>query len=75
MVEYYRQQGIEIPALQPHELRHTAATNWALGKVDLYTISKLGGWTDLKMLARVYGHADVEAMRKALGLCHNDTNT
>lgn len=72
MVEHFKSQEIDMPALTPHELRHTAATQWALDKVDLYTIAKLGGWTDLKMLAKVYGHADVEAMRAALGLEGSD---
>lgn len=67
LAAHYADEGIDIPILTPHELRHTAATLWALNKIDLYTISKLGGWSDLKMLSKVYGHADVEAMRAALG--------
>lgn len=65
--EYYLKKDIDIPILNGHELRHTAATLWALNKVDVYTIAKLGGWSDLKMISKVYGHADLETMRKNLG--------
>ena len=69
MIAHYQAEGIDIPHLTPHELRHTAATLWGLNGVDVYTIAKLGGWGDLRMLSQVYGHADVEAMRNALGYC------
>lgn len=67
MVNFYKEQDIDLPALTPHELRHTAASAWANSQVDLFTIAKLGGWCDLKMLAKRYGHPDVEVMRNALG--------
>ena len=66
MRAYYLDKEIDVPILNPHEMRHTVATLWALDKVDLYAISKLGGWSDLKMLAKVYGHSDVEKMRETL---------
>lgn len=72
MEAHYKAKDIEIPKLNPHELRHTAATLWGLGGIDVYTIAKLGGWSDLKMLSKVYGHADVEAMRNTLGYAKQD---
>lgn len=67
MHDYYLDKGVDIPILEPHELRHTAATLWALDGIDVYTIAKLCGWSDLKMLSRVYGHSNPEALRKKLG--------
>ena len=66
MQAHYAEQGIHIEKLNPHELRHTAATLWGISGIDVYTIAKLGGWSDLKMLSKVYGHAEVESLRKAL---------
>ena len=40
----------------PYAVRHTFATDAILRGVDLQTIATLGGWTDLKMLSRVYQH-------------------
>lgn len=67
MHKYYEQQGIDIPELNCHELRHTAATLWALSGVDIYAIAKLGGWSNLKMLSEVYGHSSTDSLRKKLG--------
>ncbi len=54
----------EIPALSVHELRHTRATLWVKNDVDIFTISLMGGWTDLKMLRKRYAHVDVETLRR-----------
>lgn len=57
----------EVRPLTPHELRHTTATLLAYQGVDLYTVSRLMGHADLKMLQKRYLHDDLEAMRNALG--------
>ena len=67
MAAYYAEQGIEVPILNCHELRHTAATLWGLSGLDVYTIAKLGGWSDFKMISKVYGHSDADALRHRLG--------
>lgn len=59
-------EGIDLPILTPHELRHTAATTWGnMGMFD-YHIMHAGGWSDLKMVSTVYGHADVESLRSSM---------
>lgn len=58
----------EIPALTPHELRHTRATLWKDQGVDIFSIAKLMGHADLDMLAKRYAHNNVDTLKKALGL-------
>lgn len=56
----------EIPILNPHELRHTAATIWYENEVDLLSISKMLGHADLKMISKTYCHVKIETLRKAI---------
>lgn len=56
----------DIPILHPHELRHTCATLWKDRGVDIFSIAKLGGWSDLDMLAKRYAHNNVDTLRKAI---------
>lgn len=58
----------DVPALTPHELRHTRATLWKNNGVDLFSIAKLMGHVDLNMLSRKYAHNDIDTLKKALGL-------
>ena len=56
----------EIPRLTPHELRHTRATLWLAQGVPELMVAKLLGHCDLKMLAKIYDHTDVETLRTAI---------
>lgn len=69
MHEYYASldDPVDIPMLNPHELRHTAATIWKDDGVDLFSIAKLGGWADLDMLSKRYAHNNVDTLKRALG--------
>lgn len=58
----------EIPILSCHELRHTKATLLKDDGVDLFTIAKILGHSNLDMLSKRYAHNTVEALKKALGL-------
>ena len=58
----------DVPALNPHELRHTRATLWKDDGVDLFSIAKLLGHSDLDMLAKRYAHNNVDTLKRALGL-------
>ena len=70
MQAYYQSQEppILVPALNPHELRHTRASLWVNQDKNLFTIATTMGWGDLKMLRDRYAHADIESSRHGLGL-------
>lgn len=61
-----REYKEDIPILHPHELRHTCATLWKDRGVDIFSIAKLGGWSDLDMLAKRYAHNNVDTLRKEI---------
>lgn len=54
--------------LTPHELRHTFGTILREKGVDIYTIQKVMGHSDIKMAADIYVHNDIEVLRKSLKL-------
>lgn len=66
MHNYYMEQGIDVPALNVHELRHTRASIWVNEGKNLFAIAEMLGWSDLSMLRKVYGHADIQQLRKDL---------
>jgi integrase len=70
MREYYLKQDppVNIPVLNPHELRHTRATLWVNDGKNLLAIAETMGWGDLKMLRQRYAHSDVNVIRNALDL-------
>ncbi|MGN1303725.1 MAG: tyrosine-type recombinase/integrase [Oscillospiraceae bacterium] len=55
----------EIPALTPHELRHTYGTHLRRIGVDIYTIQKIMGHKDINITANTYVHDETETTRKA----------
>lgn len=68
MREHYLKQGVDIPILNPHELRHTRATIWVNDGENLFAVADILGHSDLKMLRKRYAHADTESVRKLLKL-------
>lgn len=66
MHKYYQEKGIEIPKLNPHELRHTRASIWVNGGENIFAVADVLGHSDLKMLRKRYAHSDVESTRKLL---------
>lgn len=66
MKEYYDNYDIEIPILNPHELRHTRTSLWVNSDVNLYAIASVMGWADLKMLRKKYAHPDIDKIRNAI---------
>lgn len=56
----------EIPALTPHELRHTRATLWWQEGVDLLSLGMAGGWGNLRMLRERYAHSNIDHLKKVL---------
>lgn len=68
MQQYYLARDIFIPALNIHELRHTRASLWVNQGKNLFAIAEMLGWSDLSMLRKVYGHADIQQLRKELDI-------
>lgn len=66
-IEHYADKEIEIPHLNPHEIRHTFATHRYAEGMNLLSLAKILGHTDLNMLAQRYGHTDLDKLRKDLG--------
>lgn len=57
-----------IPALSPHELRHTFGTLLREAGVDIYTIQRVMGHSDISVTSSVYVHNDIDVLRKQMGL-------
>lgn len=68
MHQYYLERDIYIPVLNIHELRHTRASLWVNQGKNLFAIAEMLGWSDLSMLRKVYGHADIQQLRKELDI-------
>ncbi len=66
MHEHYMQQGIDIPMLTPHELRHTRASIWVNDNKNLFAIAAVMGWGDLKMLRKTYAHSNTKQLKNEL---------
>lgn len=66
MKKISKEKGITI--VTPHGLRHSRASLWVAEDKNLFAIAELLGWSDLDMLRKRYGHADVEAIRKQLDI-------
>lgn len=63
---YFLEQGIDIPMLNSHELRHTRASIWVNDGENIFAVADVLGHSDLKMLRKRYAHSDVESTRKLL---------
>ena len=57
-----------VPNLTPHELRHTYGTLMRERGVDIYTIQKVLGHSNISVTAGIYVHNDIEVLRKSLKL-------
>jgi len=66
MHKHFIEQGIDIPILNPHELRHTRASIWVNDGENIFAVADVLGHSDLKMLRKRYAHTDVESTRKLL---------
>lgn len=64
---------LNIPKLTPHELRHTYGTLLREKGVDIYTIQKVMGHSDVSVTADVYIHNDINVLRKQLKIDVGET--
>ena len=62
-----------LPTLTPHELRHTFGTLLRENNVDIYTIQKVMGHSDISVTCSIYVHNDIEVLRKQLKLDEEET--
>ena len=60
------QKETGLPSLTPHELRHTFGTLLRENDVDIYTIQKVLGHSDITVTSNIYVHNDIEVLRKRL---------
>ena len=60
------QKETGLPILTPHELRHTFGTLLRENDVDIYTIQKVLGHSDITVTSNIYVHNDIEVLRKRL---------
>lgn len=58
----------KLPALTPHELRHSYGTMLRERGVDIYTISRVMGHSSVGVTEKVYVHNDIEVLRKKMQL-------
>lgn len=65
MLQFYNNK---IPALTAHELRHTFGTLLHARGVDIYTIQKVMGHSDIRVTADTYIHNDINVLQKAMKL-------
>jgi integrase len=61
-------EEINIPVLTPHELRHTFGTLLREVGVDIYTIQRIMGHSDISVTSSVYVHNDIAVLRRQMGL-------
>lgn len=64
---------LNIPKLTPHELRHTYGTLLLEKGVDIYTIQKVMGHSDVSVTADVYIHNNINVLRKQLKIDVGET--
>lgn len=68
MHKYFSEMNIDIPILNPHELRHTRASIWVNDGENIFAVADILGHADLKMLRKRYAHSDTESTRKLLNI-------
>ena len=68
MREYYADMGVDVPTVNPHQLRHTRLSLWVNSGVNIISVAKAGGQASPEMLRKHYVHTDVEELREQLGI-------
>lgn len=68
MHDEYIKVNIDIPVYTPHRLRHSRASCWVNGGINLYAVAKTLGHSNLEMLKKRYAHSNLEEVRNLLRL-------
>ena len=66
--EYCKENSLDIPALTPHELRHSFGSILYERGVDIVTISKLMGHANVQTTVGLYVHDNEELNRQAINM-------
>ena len=66
--EYCKKNGLDIPALTPHELRHSFGSILYERGVDIVTISKLMGHANVQTTVGLYVHDNEDLNRQAINM-------
>jgi integrase len=68
MHEHYAEKGLNIPAVCPHQLRHTRLSLWINSGKNPIATAKVGGHANMNMLLKRYVHSSIEDLREQLGI-------
>jgi integrase len=68
MRDFYLNNGIDIPVVTPHQLRHTRLSQLVNSGKNLIAVAKYGGHADMNMLLTRYAHTNTDEMREQLGI-------
>ncbi len=66
VVEMNHEREIQLPAISPHILRHTACCRFAESGCDIKVLQYLMGQTDIRTTMRVYNHVDMGRVKREL---------
>lgn len=64
IVDMNDEREIQLPAISPHILRHTAATRLAESGCDIKVMQYILGHNDIRTTMRVYNHVDAERVKR-----------
>lgn len=65
---YCQEHHLDIPILNPHELRHSFGSILYSRGVDIVTISKLMGHSNIDITVKLYVHDDMQLKRNAVSM-------
>jgi integrase len=68
MCNYYAENGIDMPIVTPHQLRHTKLSRMVNSGKNPIAVAKYGGHADMNMLLKRYVHSSVDELREQLEL-------
>ncbi|MGM9936550.1 MAG: tyrosine-type recombinase/integrase, partial [Candidatus Ornithomonoglobus sp.] len=64
--ELKKEHGEKFPAITAHYFRHTFASRAIESNIPMLYLQKIGGWSNMDMISKVYGHMSNEQARDAI---------
>ena len=68
MRDFYAGQGIEIPLVNAHQLRHTRLSQLVNSGKNPIAVAKFAGHANMNMLLERYVHSSIGELREQLGI-------